>query len=150
MLERFGYALLACSLLVWAVFVFPIFMQTIEYIQAKESVAPESIEWSLDRIHDELWKPVVRFKYTVNGTTYQREERLQEGRYRNPYAAEEALKELKAEKTKAWYSASSPSHATVERFFPLKKILYALMTFLILLYGAWLARYVYLEQLIRK
>lgn len=142
MSKQIASALLIAALFVWGFFVYPTAAKAVYYFRATKTIEPEFISWQIDKIHEELWKLEAKFEYTIDGNSYKNQEVFQGEQFRNPYAAEQALKQLEKEKKLVWYSSDSPSKGTVERFFPFKKLAYAAITFLLILYAAWLGRYI--------
>lgn len=128
------------ALLLWTIFIFPTAEQLIRYPTYSHFVSPNQVIWTIKPIHDELWRPSASFSYTVDGKKYQKQEIFQGGRYRTPYAAEEAIKELKNQPLVVWYSPQNPQEGTLEKFFPLKKLIYSLTTLLLVFYIAWFGK----------
>lgn len=139
---RIFTVVLLVGLVLWGLFVFPLAQQLMNYTSYNKTASIDSIEWSIQPIHDELWRPKANFQYTVDGKTYQMQEVFQSGRYRNPYAAKEAVKALEKEKKWVWYSSKNPALGTLEKFFPEKKVIYSIITLFLVIYTAFLASYV--------
>lgn len=139
--KRIGLATLILGLLFWGVFTYSSAIEVYRYYTSADRVPAGHIDWMIQPVNDESWRPLVKFKYTVDGNTYFREEPFQQGLYRTPYAAEQAVKFLKEEINLVWYSPSNPSQGTLEKFFPTKKIIYSSVLFLLVLYAAGLASY---------
>lgn len=138
MLLRITLAFLAIGILFWTIFSFPTAMLIAKYYSFKASVAPDFVNWSHEAIHDELWRPVAEFGYTLNGKVYREREVFQGERFRNPYAANAALEKLKKEYTLVWYDPNHPSQASMEKFYPTKKNVYSLLALGIIFYGVWI------------
>lgn len=141
MAVRAGLGILIAGIVLWAIFVFPLAVQLMHYRSYTSHVAPDELKWTSLAIHNELWRPEVHFGYSVNGKKYEGHEVFQGGLYRTPYAAEVAIKAINNSIPVVWYSPFNPSQATIEKFFPFKKILYAVITLLLILYSAWAAYY---------
>lgn len=136
MAVRVGFGVLIAGIILWAIFVFPLAIQLMQYRSYANQVAPDALSWTTIAVHDELWRPVAQFEYTVDGKKYTGKEIFQGGLYRTPYAAEMAIKEVNPV---VWYA--SPSQATIEKFFPLKKLIYAFITLGLVVYSAYAAYY---------
>lgn len=142
MQKQLTFALLVAALFTWGLFVYPIVVQAVYYFRYTATVAPDEISWQVNKVHDELWKLEAKYRYTVAGKSYKIDELFQGEQFRNPYAAESALKQFEKEKTIVWYPPNKPFQGTIEKFFPVKKVIYAVITFLLILYAAWLANYI--------
>jgi hypothetical protein len=149
MAVRVGFGILALGIFLWGIFVFPLAVQIMHYRSYTSSVYPNELRWTTLPIHEELWRPVAHFGYTVNAKEYDGYEVFQGGLYRTPYAADVAIKAINNSNPVVWYSPSNPAQATIEKFFPFKKILYAIITLLLIIYTAW-AGYYLTDKFYRK
>lgn len=140
MAVRVGLGILIAGLILWAIYIFPLAVQLTHYGSYSHQVSPDVLQWTTLPIHDELFRPVAHFQYTVNGQKYDGREVFQGGLYRTPYAVEVAIKAMRP--PVIWYSEKKPSQSTIELFFPIKKILYAVITLLLACYTAYIAYYV--------
>ncbi len=122
-------------------------MQIWRYQSYTSQISPNALTWTTVAVHDERWRPVAHFDYTVNGKRFEQNEVFQGGLYRTPFAAELAIKEINISRPKVWYSPYDPSQATLEKFFPLKKLIYALIVLMLFIYGAWAGHYIVSERL---
>lgn len=141
MAVRVGLGILIAGMIIWAIYIFPLALNLTHYVSYTDRVAPDILQWTTLPVHDELFRPVAHFRYTVNGQTYEGKEVFQGGLYRTPYAAEVAIKAINSSHLNVWYSPSKPSQSSIERFFPFKKLLYAVITLLLAFYTAYIAYY---------
>lgn len=141
MAVRAGLGILIAGMILWAIYIFPLAVHLTHYVSYTNRVAPDALHWTTLPIHDELFRPVAHFQYSVNGQQYDGREVFQGGLYRTPYAAEVAIKAINSSHPVVWYSPSKPSQATIEKFFPFKKVLYAVITLLLAIYTAYIAYY---------
>lgn len=139
MAARVGWGIFIAGMFLWAFYVAPLALQLVHYASYTHQVAPNELQWTILPVHDELFKPVAHFQYTVHEKTYEKKEVFQGGLYRTPFAADAASKAM--DRPHVWYSPSNPSQASIEKFFPLKKIMYAIVTLLLAIYGAYIAYY---------
>lgn len=149
MAVRAGLGIFIAGMILWAIYIFPLAVQLTHYASYTHRVAPDALEWTTLPIHDELFRPVAHFQYTVNGQKYDGREVFQGGLYRTPYAAEVAIKTINSHHPNVWYAPSNPSLASIEKFFPFKKVLYAVVTLLLVTYSAYIAYYL-TDKLFRK
>lgn len=125
------------GLLLWGLYTYPTAAQIFRYFTYTSSQPIAKIEWEAKAVYEDLWKPYARFEYVVNGTTYRQEEIFQGGRYRNSFAAGEAIKELAKEKSQVWFSSRNPQKGTIEKFFPLKNLVYSIILLSLFFYVVW-------------
>ena len=136
-----GLGIFIAGMIVWIIYIFPLAMQLSHHVSYKEQVKPDVLNWTISPIHDELYKPVAHFQYTVDGKTYEGKEVFQGGLYRTPYAAEVAIQAIQSAEPVVWYAPSKPEKSTIEKFFPFKKVLYAFITLILVFYSAYMAYY---------
>ena len=141
MAERVALSVFAFGFVLLAIFSYPLANQIVHYQSYTSYVTPDSLNWTSLAVHDELWRPVAHFEYTVDGKKYEGKEVFQGGLYRTPYAAEVAIKTINNSHPVVWYSPYAPDQASIEKFFPLKKLIYALITLFLIGYAAWAAYY---------
>lgn len=149
MAKRVGLGIIIAGMILWAIYIFPLAVQLTHYVSYTHRVTPDMLQWTTLRVHDELFRPVAHFQYTVNGQQYEEKEVFQGGLYRTPYAAEVAIKAINNSRPDVWYSPSKPSQASIEKFFPFKKVLYAVITLLLAIYTAYIA-YFLTDKFYRK
>lgn len=132
-----GLTFFALALALWGVFVFPTARQVVRYYSFDRQVIPDSLTWSSKAINDELWRVQADYSFTVEGKPYSGTDSFLGERYRNPYAAELGIENLKKEHQSVWYAPQNPADSTLEKFFPTKKIVYALITLGLIFYAVW-------------
>lgn len=101
------------------------------------SVKADPVTWTFTPINDQEWRPVAHFSYKVNGRQYDKEEQFQGEKFRNPYAAEQGIKELTAKYQEVHYAPRNPAEGTLELYFPTKRAYYSGTLFVILFYFIW-------------
>lgn len=134
MLVRFVIMLLSFWLIALAYLGVPVARQMMRNAPLTESVKPEKIEWSTEEIHDELWRPAVKYQYTVDQRSFEKNEVFQGYSYRNPYAAKEALKEISPLYPVVWFDPRNPQNSSMEKFFSKKQAVYFGIVLSLLIY----------------
>lgn len=99
---------------------------------AKTEVA--SAEWKVKPLGDEDYRLEVQYRYEVEGKSYDKTELFQAEKFRNPYKAEGAIQDLKAEYHTVSYDPNYPDNASLENYFPTKKAVYLLILFFLFNY----------------
>lgn len=96
-------------------------------------------EWKVVKLTDEHYKVNGSYFFLVGEKKYSGET-IFDVKYRNQWAAEQAIKGKKS--PKAWVQPGNESHSTLEKYFPLKEGLSALLLWGLTLYFVWLGMYV--------
>lgn len=114
-----------------------------------DSVPVEHIDWTLQKIHDEEWRPVAHYSYYVGGDLFKKEEQFQGEKFRNPFVGQDALETLAETYTRVWFAPRLPENGTLEKYFPQKRAIYALILLCIYGYVVWGIRW-YAESVLSK
>lgn len=141
--------ILAAALLFVIIYGAPVLLQIYRYNVAGDSVKADHVDWTVQTINDEEFRPEATFSYTVDGKHYEKKELFQGEKYRNPYTAKDELKTLAAKYDTVWYRAAYPEEGTLERFYPTKKAFYLGILFALTSYGIWIMKY-YVDMIKRK
>lgn len=112
------------------------------YHSLDRSTAADVNLWRIERLSDEEFLVSATYTYTIQGNVYTGKTTFHDWPFRNPWAAEEAIKTRKQEKWSAWYSSSDFSYSSLEKSFPLKQCLSTGLLGALLLYFLWLSFYI--------
>lgn len=74
------------------------------------------------------------YRYTVQGVVYQGNTVFEAPQFLNRYSAENYITGLEATRWQVWYIESNPSYSSMEREFPKKKCLQAILTIGVFVY----------------
>lgn len=113
-----------------------------DYYLQTHTIQPLKIEWSYQEVGTDAYAPFATFTFPVDGTIVEGNTLLSQPLFRNEFAADEVLKELKEQPWKVWYSPSHPEHATIEKRFPIKESLSAVAVLGLFFYFVFLGFYV--------
>lgn len=133
---------LTIVLLITGIFTVKAFAAVYEYMSLSLETEAAGTAWTTIKEEDDRYVPHVKYTYQVRDAFYQGESSFQKDTTANPWAAENALKELAAKKYKVWYSNSTPSYSSLHKNFPFKPILYAGVLWALSIYFFWLGAYV--------
>jgi hypothetical protein len=97
-------------------------------------------EWKVLKLTGEHFKVNGSYYFLVGEKKYSGETTF-DVKYRNQWAAEQAIK-AKLKSPKAWVQPGNENHSTLEKYFPLKEGLSALLLGCLTLYFLWLGVYV--------
>jgi len=111
--------------------------QIVHYNRLTAETQAENISWSVKAISDESYKPHAEYDFKVNNQTYHGGTTLSLASYRNAWAAEEAIKQIAPQYKTVWYDPSDPAFSSLEKYFPTKQLIYAIILAVILNYFAW-------------
>lgn len=102
----------------------------------------DSIQWEVLEISEENYILKASYTFQVNSTKYSGVTSWPKESYRNTFAAYQALKEFAALPRNVWYNPHNPANSSLQKSFPLKECISALVLWGILLYFLWLGFYV--------
>ena len=105
------------------------------------------MHWSIKEINSDEFLPSASYTFKMDdGQEVNSKSDLLATPYRNPWSAEEGIKELSKLSWKAWYNPSNPQQSALQKIFPLKDSIYALMMLGILGYFLGLGYYVFRQK----
>lgn len=111
-----------------------------------DATAPATVtNWTVNRISDEQYQIVAVYNFPFNNTPIDGQTAFVPY-LRNPYTAEQYIKENAQLHWNAWYNSGNPHDSTLQRKFPLKECLYAGVLWGIFIYFVWLGNYVQRQQ----
>jgi hypothetical protein len=91
--------------------------------------APATVtKWEIRDLSSSRFAVEAEFLYEVNGTLYSGKTVFESHRFLNRFAAENHVKLLQVRSWQTWYRESNPSLSSLEREFPQKQCLQALLT----------------------
>jgi hypothetical protein len=102
--------------------------------------SPKVMDWSVRKLDSETWAIGLKYKFAAAGQSYENEEIFQGETFKNPYKAQDSLQVLKEKTWTVWYMPKHPSFSTVERYFPLKRTVYAAILTFLFVWGLYIAR----------
>lgn len=133
----FFLAFIAVLIMIYSIFAG---IQIYRYLQLNEQISAKEIQWSVISQNSEKYVPFARYQFIVNGTSYQGQTLWQEY-YLNEWTAKEAIKRLSSPSL-VWYDSSNPDVSSLQKYFPLKDSIYAILLWLLGFYFLGLGYYV--------
>ncbi len=101
---------------------------------------PLEISWSVHAFGDEDYAIEAKYRFQVKGKDYSGEEEIKP-RLRNPWAAKDQAKFYQAQEWQVFYSEYQPQYSTLQKSFPLKESISALILWILFAYFIWLGYY---------
>ncbi|BBI18044.1 hypothetical protein [Neochlamydia sp. S13] len=123
---------LAAGVVGW--FTFRALYLTCFYLAFTASAPIENIQWAIEPLSEDRVVVKADYRFTVNNKEYYGKTLFKNDAYRNPWAAEEALKAYKGRKQRVWYSPVHPQYSSLDQSFPFKENIYAIILWILLLY----------------
>jgi len=114
----------------------------IGYIRLDASTKPKSIEWNVHAVSDEVYHIDAHYVFDWKGKEFSGETEFHHDPFRNAWAAEEGIKAYKKHPAYIWFSSSDPTYSSLQKNFPLKECLSAIVLWGLLLYFLGLKYYV--------
>ncbi len=91
--------------------------------------APAQIlNWQVCDLSSSRYAVSADYQFTINGVVYDGKTVFENPHYLNRFAAEHSIRHHSNHSWKAWYRESNPLRSSLEREFPMKKCLHALLT----------------------
>ncbi len=81
------------------------------------------------------------YSFSLKEKKYHQETLFSQQRHYNPWAAAEAIKVLAKQDFESWYDPYNPDHSTLQKYFPFKECVSALILWGLLFYFIWLGIY---------
>lgn len=131
-----------CMSLVTAYWTAAAVHQVNAYVHLTGQMQPDQITWTYQEVSSDLYAPLATFTFTTEGKQIQGSTLLSRPRFRSASAAESVLQELKKQMWPVWYAPGRPEQATIERRFPLKDCLSALILLGLFVYFVLVRLYV--------
>lgn len=131
--NKIWLAFLAAITLAVVVFSWDALQQMRRYYFLQQKTSLTSTEWGLVKINEESYRVGVEFSFVHQGKTYRGLEHFQKPLYPNPWAAAHGMKERETETQEVWFYPNNPKISSLEKKFPLKELLSA-----VVLLGLWL------------
>lgn len=105
----------------------------LSYYQFSTKVAVVMEKWSVEEIKSDQFAVKATYSYEYSGKNYQGSDRAG-ALYPNPWAAENAQKQLARKTWGAWINPSHPERSVLEKRFPYKRVISSVVLLGILLY----------------
>jgi len=108
------------------------------YVRLDVRYPAKILKWEIEQKNASQFPLVVHYIYQVKGKTYQGKTRLKKPYHLNEASAQAKVKELqKIPQWAVWVDAGTPHYSSLEKNFPLKKILYGIICLAIVFYLAF-------------
>ncbi len=127
--------------------------QLFQYLRLDSFAQAEVTKWSIKELSSSRFAVEVFFEFQAKGKKYQGKSLLKSPIFLNPFAAEDAVKAKKKQTFFAWYQPSNPGISSLQRDFPLKSMIHALVTLGVLIYFIFLPKHIphlYEQERIRQ
>lgn len=116
-------------------------MAIYRYSRLSEQIPAQVEEWSVQEVKADQFEVRAHLSYTFQGETYHHT--LPVGRrYPNPWAAEKAMQQLKGKSEwKIWIDPKRPEEGVIDKYFPYRATISALILVGIMIYFLFLGLY---------
>jgi hypothetical protein len=98
------------------------------YVRLDTKAAAQVEKWDIKMISSSHYVLHTTYSYVVEGQKFTGDTLLSSPSYPNKYAAEIDLKARKAQAIHVWYQKKNPDFSSLQRLFPKKELLNALLT----------------------
>lgn len=118
------------------------FYRVYQYSRLNGVTDATNITWSILKLDEDNYFPYAHYSYLIREKEYVGEEALKEKEYKNEWAVKESLPEITSKQWQVWYDPYSPAFSSLQRHFPLKEVVSAILLLGIVLYFFGLGYYV--------
>ncbi|MBA3815852.1 MAG: DUF3592 domain-containing protein [Parachlamydiaceae bacterium] len=101
-----------------------------------------SSEWQIQEVAEDEFYLEATYKFSVRQQVYAGRTSWPREFYRNRWAAEKDIPYVQKHHSVVWYQPSNPTHSSLQKKFPLKECLSAIVLWGLLLYFTWLGFYI--------
>lgn len=112
------------------------------YMSLDAATPVESIKWQVDRLNEDRFAVKAEYMFRVKAQTYQGDTTFKNDIYWNPWTAEDALKVYSQKEWTVWYSSRDPHYSSLQKNFPLKESISAIILWVVFMYFLGLGYYV--------
>jgi hypothetical protein len=112
------------------------------HIRLSAHVTAEKVDWSVIEKGSSSYVLDGKYHFTVNGAAYVGETIFYDDNHLNIWSAEQAVPRYAEKKWTVWYQPSDPHYSSLQKKFPLKECLSALVMWGLWIYFFWLGLYV--------
>lgn len=112
------------------------------YMLLNAETNAHQINWAVEKLSEDQFTLKANYSFEVKDQTFLGETLFNNDVYLNPYAAEESLKVYSSKDWTVWFSRFYPQYSSLQKNFPLKECISAVILWLIWLYFLGLGYYV--------
>lgn len=112
------------------------------YMSLNTEAPAENLQWSVEQLSEDQFVTKANYNFKVKDQPYSGETLFKGDVYWNPSAAEDALKVYAQKDWSVWYSSRNPRYSSLQKNFPFKECISALVLWILLLYFFGLGYYV--------
>lgn len=116
--------------------------QLFQYLRLGSFAEAEVTKWSIKELSSSRFAIEVFFEFEAKGKKYEGKSLLDSPVFLNPFSAEDAIKAKEKQAFFAWYQSSNPEVSSLQREFPLKSLIHALLTLGVLIYFAFIPKHI--------
>ena len=116
--------------------------RAIDYSRFSEKSKLSELSWKYEALSGESFIPIGKYAFTFKGKSYTGETALTSLTYRNAWAVQQDHQQLSKIYPQVWLDPKNPSHSTLQKMFPLKESISALIMCGLCIYFIGLGYYV--------
>jgi hypothetical protein len=105
-----------------------------KFSHLNSQTAAEVLSWQVRELGSSRFSIEADYQFHVDGQPFMGKTEFESLQFLNRYAAENYIKNLGAKTWKTWYKDSNPTRSSLEKEFPQKKIVQALLTLGVFVY----------------
>ncbi len=117
----------------------------VNYFRYNQTSQAQITKWGIKELSPSHYAIEAFFEFQTDGQRYHGKTSFESPVYLNPFTAEYDIKKKDSEPRTVWYRASNPSFSTLEKRFPMKPFIHALVPLGVVLYFYFIRRAISLE-----
>lgn len=111
------------------------------YSHLNAKTTADAVDWTIEKHSEDAYSLTASYRFTIGKTSYSGRTSFAKN-YRNRWAAEQAVAEYSSSPWDVWYGKENPNHSSLQKSFPVKECVSAVVLWALLLYFLWLGFYV--------
>lgn len=112
------------------------------YQSLNASVPAENLQWSVNQLSEDHFVPKASYTFMIDHHSYKGETSFKNDLYWNPGSAEDGLKVYANKEWTVWYSTGNPDYSSLQKNFPFKESISAIVLLILMFYFFGLGYYV--------
>lgn len=111
------------------------------YMRLSGKAPAKEMAWTVEPRTDEQYLLKANYSFVSNGQTFTGSSVIEDRGFWNEYAAQKGIEDVSKKKWIIWFNPSNPAHSSLQKNFPLKECVSAVIMWAIVFYFLWLGYY---------
>ncbi|MEM7174947.1 MAG: hypothetical protein AAF443_03325 [Chlamydiota bacterium] len=112
------------------------------YFRLSAATSGEIQSWEVEEYQPGKFAICVNYQFQIRKRRYNQKFHFSKPVYRNPYIAEDHIKQWEKQDWKVWYDPRNPTVSSLQKLFPFKKGIHLILCMSVAVYFVWLKMYI--------